>query len=147
MDIEKLFIPYEEALELKKLRFDEKCLGAYKNKGKLEITTSDYWDNQSIIIISNGTTCKLKCLAPLYQQAFDFFRKEYSLFHNIWNYTHNEPAHIMIPYRFIFSIDEDWICIVGKKHETGLFEKYYDSYELAELACLRKLIELAKQQE
>ena len=49
-------------------------------------------------------------------------------------------------YGFTFSIDEDWTTIVGMNHETKLFDKYYTTYEEAELACLRKLIELIKNQ-
>lgn len=139
--MKNIFIPYKESLELNKLGFDEKCLSYYLNSvletKEFFLFKHSYRSHSTQQFIS----------APLYQQVFEWFRKEYSLYHNIWNYTHSEPPHKMIPYGFTFSIDEDWICIVGKNHETGLFENYYKTYELAELACLRKLIELAKKQQ
>lgn len=129
----KEFIPYEEALALKELGFDEPCLDHWYSKDKkhkLNFVSGGVSDFDSFI------------KAPLYQQAFRWFREEHSLFHNIWNCTHGEPT-TKIPWGFAFSIDEDWVCIVGKK--DGVFKKYYNTYEEAELECLRTLIKIAKE--
>ena len=77
--MKELFIPYTEALELKELGFNEKCLAAYTNRGKFHQTSSDYWDNDSIKMIKEYTTIKLKVLAPLYTQAFKWFRDTHNL--------------------------------------------------------------------
>ena len=61
--MEKEFIPYEQALALKELGFDEPCFGYYvpllDNTQELEIK----------LIQTNGNKI---VIAPLYQQAFSF---------------------------------------------------------------------------
>lgn len=138
------FIKYNEALALKKLGFDEPCFGWYsesKEKVTYHIPCSHNKDYNTKT--RPWTTDEFECCtAPLYQQCFKWFREKYSLFHNIWNYTHREPTDL-VPNGFTYSIDEDWITIIGKK-ENGYFEKYYNTYEEAESACLDKLIEMVK---
>jgi hypothetical protein len=130
----KEFVTYNQALALKELGFNEDCFGYYVDnkliQNGLNILNKDcdWVDNQ--------------CSSPLYQQVFRWFREKHNLFHNIWNYTHGEPTDL-IPNGFTFSIDEDWVTIIGKK-EDGYFEKYYTTYEEAESACLDKLIEIIK---
>lgn len=125
----KDFAPYEQALELKELGFDEPCFACVDEDGVY--LKGDIRFNSTI-----------QSYAPLYQQAFRWFREKHSLFHNIWNYTHGEPTDL-VPNGFTYSIDEDWITIIGKK-ENGYFEKYYNTYEEAESACLDKLIEITQ---
>lgn len=139
----KQFIPYDLALKLKDLGFDEPCLACYNTDKHFFIrhmgnclAADDYERNSGINPDFGIFTC------PLWQQAFEWFREKYSLFHNIWNYTHGEPTNLL-PNGFTFSIDEDWITIVGKK-EDGYFEKYYPTYEEAQEACLIKLIAIVQ---
>lgn len=74
MSIEKEFIPFEEALALKELGFDETCLAGYdKETEKLWI---GYVDSQG----GEQFNRSYHVLAPLYQQAFNFFLKKYNLF-------------------------------------------------------------------
>lgn len=120
--MEKEFIPYEQALDLEELGFDEPCFAIYCFK------------ELRIGIFSNLSSAYNTILAPLYQQAFRWFREKHKLYHTInmfgdwdkpqYSYlvsgrTMNNPAHM-------------W-------H----FEDK-DSYEEAELACLKKLIEIVK---
>jgi len=65
METSKEFVSYEDALELKKLGFNEPCLYGYDTFAAV-ISTSTKWENwnQSLQLVS----------APLYQQAFRFFR-------------------------------------------------------------------------
>jgi len=66
--MEKEFIPYEQALELKELGFDEDCFGYYKLQGK-ELVFREIRNT----IISNWRDSFMKfsqCSAPTYQQAF-----------------------------------------------------------------------------
>lgn len=76
------FIPYEQALALKYLEFNEVCLASYNNLteitrlilGKTDtgsITWNKTPDKYNAIINSNE-----RILAPLYQQAFGFLLKK-----------------------------------------------------------------------
>jgi len=108
--MEKEFVPYEEALAMKKLGFDETCLKGYclnnPNSYLCDYPISDY------------DLDRLECDAPLYQQAFRWFRKV----HNI----HLLPVEM---YPYIWSIDG--------------YSETYSSFEEAELDCIRRLIEIA----
>jgi hypothetical protein len=68
----KEFIPYEQALELKELGFDEPCLAYYNINDELTFTiivsqnTNSFWLANPNNIIS----------APLYQQAFRWLHEQ-----------------------------------------------------------------------
>ena len=115
-----LFIPYEQALELKQLGFDEICAGYYDEPNLICYTQV----KQSNLI--NG-----EIAAPLYQQAFRFFRKKYELTIHIYLYQDTRLWN--------FDIYDD------VPEDIDLGNEDYDTYEQAEHACLLKLIELAKQ--
>ena len=123
--MEKEFIPYEQALALKELGFDEPCLQAYDKNGILYY--SHRTDKLFTFLNSNLST---QCSAPLYQQAFRWFRKKYKL-----------QAEI------IWRSDMKCFCYKTGKFKYGShdFSKDdYKTYEEAELECLKKLIEIVK---
>ena len=113
----KEFIPYEEALALKELGFDGECFRHYNVTGGMS-NNEVYFETELVSIP-----------APLYQQAFRWFREKYDL-------------HIGICHQMNGKFD----CWTNKGNllENG---KYcdIDSYEEAELACLKKLIEIVNQ--
>jgi hypothetical protein len=107
----KEFVPYQQALELKELGFNEPCFGKFYFN-HLEIggnwSNDDFKEDPDVFIS-----------APLYQQAFRWFREKYGI-------------HIT-PKKFDTTT---WIA------DWGYWESpVYYSYEEAELACLIKLIE------
>jgi hypothetical protein len=116
------FIPYEQALELKELGFEEPCFGAYVNN-VLYIPETERPSIQSY--------SRTNALAPLYQQAFRWFRKKHEL--SSWIYNSDASKSF---YRYFYTIlfNDRFV----KAHESA------DTYEEAELACLRKLIEIVK---
>lgn len=68
--MEKEFIPYEQALALKELGFDEPCFGTWDRPDKLwigHVLGIDYTPDDTI-------------LAPTFSQVFRFFREKYLLF-------------------------------------------------------------------
>ena len=76
----KVFVPYEQALELKKLGFDEPCFGYYytlNGKDWKFAEKSEYYRLDDEINIGG----KFSLLSPLYQQAFRFFNEKYGLNH------------------------------------------------------------------
>jgi hypothetical protein len=98
--MEKEFVPYEQALALKELGFDEPCFAIYYSKNK-------YFT------------------APLYQQTFRWFREKYFIVSYIvprnGKYTYNIISNSI------------------KSERNG-----FKTYEEAELECLKKLIEIVK---
>ncbi len=74
--LEKDFVPYEEALALKELGFDEPCFGVFPDGSKLVKINGEprNWNDNVI----NGETTS----APTFSQAFRWFREKYSI--NSW---------------------------------------------------------------
>jgi hypothetical protein len=118
-NLKKEFIPYEQALDLKELGFDEPCFGWYSNMDG-NVFRQGYCE--TYLGIENCAK------APLYQQAFRWFREKYDIDVN----TQKDSIGI-----YHFNIDTnkygDW--------KEPIFNK---SYEEAELECLKKLIEIVK---
>jgi hypothetical protein len=118
----KEFIPYEQALALKELGFNEPCLVFYTYEGKFsnELSFNEYKNTA------------LKTSAPLYQQTFRWFREKYGLYHSIGLDN---------------SLENDVNCdyqIINHNQSISEFKTDFKSYEEAELACLIKLIEITK---
>lgn len=128
--LEKEFVPYEQALELKELGFDEPCFGYYINESKELILTSE----KDINYLA-GTSSKTFILAPTFSQAFRWFREKYGLIH-------------CIQMSGIKSISYDIRKLTEHHYKTIEFDfcslDGSNTYEKAELACLRKLIEIVK---
>jgi len=114
------FVPYEQAVELKELGFDEKC---YRGYDKNQMLFYSEQENGHELNYSVG----MNVSAPLYQQAFRWFREEYALDSYIRpNLVYDVPKTYQ--YNINDNIDDVW----------------YNTYEEAELACLIKLIQIVK---
>jgi hypothetical protein len=138
----KEFIPYEQALDLKELGFDEPCFAHYcegdliTKTAILKSSTMLYYQQNNIN--PNNQYKHKNCTAPLYQQAFRWFREKYNLQVYI-DFYHKDSYFYKIKSQVgkeISNTTED-IILQG----TPVFPR---SYEEAELACLKKLIELVK---
>ena len=114
--MEKEFIPYSEALTLKELGFDEQCLALYDLDGKITIEFVN-WKN------AKNRKSNYLIATPLYQQAFRWFRDNYSIF-----------SSVDVNYCYKIYVNDEF------------FEESinYNSHEEAELECLKKLIEIVK---
>ena len=91
--MEKEFIPYEEALDLQEIGYDEPYFRYYDNKGKLFYNA---------LILSNYLH------APTFSQAFRWFREKYGL------HSYIEGSYPWFRY-YINSDDDRW---EGFKHST-----------------------------
>jgi hypothetical protein len=136
----KEFVPYEESLALKELGFDEPCLAHWYNEtptnseGQCLVYYKKPWDNQKII---NGVI-RDYYFAPTYSQAFRWFREKYNLQVYI-DFYHKDSYFYKIKSQVgkrISNTTED-VILQG----TPVFPR---TYEEAELACLKKLIEIVK---
>ena len=118
--MEKDFIPYEEALALKELGFDGCSFGFYQ---------SDRLRQEKILSGTQKYMRKEDCKAPTFSQAFRWFRDNFGLYWPIMSKA--TPSNNLVYYIYHGRLREDW---------NGCFE----SYEEAELACLKQLIEISK---
>ena len=82
----KYFVPYQQALELKELGFDEPCFTYYFCNGILSDTPRESGDDikyQGDCKFDNHQNSYLEedddCSAPLFSQAFGWFRERYKL--------------------------------------------------------------------
>jgi hypothetical protein len=144
----KEFIPYEQALELTALGFNEECL--------VVVNVNSY----ELKIINGSYNEELYLPIPLYQQAFRWFREK--LFTKL---TINEKGDYiqghftLLPLIFLNKYEIQVISVstsyyfdkVGERDGIPFYKepthRYYDSatsFEEAELACLKKLIEIVK---
>ena len=140
-DLKKEFVPYQEALELKDLGFDEPCFGYYVdgelrgvNLGLEELGgVKPYYKRFGFHTICNSdinNTEKSVVTAPTYSQAFRWFRENYKLSGLIEIGTQE--------YSFII-FDE-------AKDSRKISSSMNGTPEEAELACLRNLIEIGAQE-
>lgn len=149
--LEKEFVPYQESLELKELGFDEPCFAMWQKNKKLWFCDKNKWitnfvnhpDKDTLelhiktfphnIILIDGEYKLVSCVnftAPTFQQAFRFFRVKYKIGTWIHHYFDVDKGD------YIYS----WVITLPHKDDGFV----YDTYEEAELACLRKLIEILK---
>ena len=124
--MKKEFSPFELAIKLKVLGFDEPCfywytsLGHFVNAGK-----------------SNQPPIDDACSAPTFSKAFRWFRERH-FYHSINTYhsvSPNKPFGVSIDYLHE-SGKWDYIDLRG--------EVEFETYEEAEVACLTKLIEIVE---
>ena len=116
--MENEFIPYDQALALKVQGFDEPCLAWY------EIGGSGLRPNATKVTLSTAQTNSNSDMvaAPLYQQAFRWFRK------------HELYQEILVDYpKYTYRIVHSLGAMIISDH-------LYKTYEEAELECLKHLI-------
>ena len=133
-DFEKELAPYLLALQLKALGFDFSV-----------IAWSDVYTDH-IILMSPDNWCNMNirkdCVSrPTYSQAFRWFREKYNLFGKV--------------YIVNFGADEYSFNIYDLYEEKYKYENFigagasyigiFETYEEAELECLKKLIEIVKE--
>jgi len=122
----KEFIPYEQALALKELGFDEPCFCYwYTRQGSFpSIRTKDIQFNGWKNYPDSNT------VAPLYQQAFRWFRQKYNIF-GLVEGGYADGKNI-------------FTYVIWNNFKDDYCDDYVSTYEEAELECLKKLIEVTK---
>jgi hypothetical protein len=134
----KEFIPYELALELKQLGFDEPCFGHYVDGelrgidlGMEELGgIKPYYQRFGFHVLNNhdiDNPSKVVVTAPTFSQAFRWFRDNGKI---------SEIYSQLLPsnkYKWGFKI----------QGVEGITDGFL-TYEEAELECLKKLIEIVK---
>jgi hypothetical protein len=141
--MEEQFIPYPLALRMKQLGFDEPCFGYYDGNHNLQFMYNGkpecFSDRRMGVsgCMSVGWTS-----APLWQQAFSWFRKNHDYAGSVIR-DEESPNELL------------WCTVIT---ETTLYEgegtislgiscDTYKSYEEAQLACLEELIKIVELKE
>ena len=124
----KEFITYEQALELKELGFDEDVIAYWEKNSLLKpIPMSDFINSFPV----NDYPKADWIAAPLYQQAFRWFREKYSI--NSWIINAEDNNNAFKPFFRGNNIDEHLV-------------DFYNTYEEAEQLLLKTLIKILKEQ-
>jgi len=131
----KEFVPYELAVKLKELGFDEECFGYYHvNVGYTKGYAFCYFDKPKRF--KDG----FDLLAPTFSQAFRWFREK--------------NFYVSINTYHSVSLDKPFGLSIDYLHESGKWDYFdyrgesdFETYEEAELACLEKLIEIVNKHE
>jgi hypothetical protein len=131
----KDFVDYQIAYDMKSLGFDEPCLRVGNTNGH----TMWKWievdkDNETISVndILNVEYMEGYIQIPTFSQCFGFFREEFGYYSDLF-------------------VDDDktFGFMISSFTEEGILEKpiqrNYNSYEEAELAAIVKLIEIVKE--
>ena len=120
--MEKEFIPYTLSLELKELGFDEPCMYIFdKQRNNLMCPIYGLFENEEPNRFLN---------APLYQQAFRWFREKYG---------YDVSIKKCRPTEYKFVITQSFV-----ENDYYFIDYPFPSHEVAELECLKKLIEIIK---
>jgi hypothetical protein len=123
--INKDFTQSTEALELKGLGFNEPCFKFYIETGEL-IPAS--YSKEGTVYPSNSDLLPEWTASPTYSQAFRWFREKHGM---VFNLVGSGPYYPSIAF-----------ILIDGNSDIELGE--YDNYEEAELACLRKMVEIVK---
>jgi hypothetical protein len=123
--MQKDFTLYPEAFELKQLGFDEPCFGGYySNQDNVNLWFFKEAKNSD----RDERVREGFATAPTYSQAFRWFREKYGL------------CIVIKP------IDDKKLDLGYNLLKNGLIMNAHLTYEGAELACLRNLIKIVKEQ-
>jgi len=139
----KEFIPYEEALALKELGFDEPCLAFYQienfEKSPCGVDDKDEYIRTGFATCKNSEIPEHFTSSPLFQQAFRWFREKHNLEYQIMKSANGNYSAV------IHLNTQEYLDKISTLHHACV-DEVVDcySYEEAELACLRKLIEIVK---
>jgi len=136
----KEFVPYELAVKLKALGFEESCFGYYHlNDGYTKGYAFCYFNEPKRYESDSAV------LAPTFSQAFRWFRENHQIFPEVLTDCTTEPKFVFTYNKFFGNpkdlTEQEW----GWENNIGQYSELYRTYEEAEQACLTKLIEIVGQ--
>ena len=118
--MEKEFIPCEQALDLRELEFDELCICIYNREKALRANVFNNSNDRFKSVQLSYNNGKIP--APLYQQAFRWFRDKYGYF-QLFDYQHGDSK---INKGFFFNIininNEDFFF--PEDFENEIYKQY-----------------------
>jgi len=140
--MEKEFIPYEQALELKELGFDEPCFGWFRTTLLPSNFTEYFLEtelglNEEFTDLINSNFTGDACSAPLYQQSFRWFREKCGLFSSEVYDRGLDNGKLPIIHSYSFRI-------LNLNNFEDFYGDTFNTPEEAELECLKQLIQIIK---
>jgi hypothetical protein len=128
--IQDKFVPYQQSLDMKELGFDEECFAKYYQQdgsdGFIQIGETEIEEAESA-----GDDITFECEAPLWQDAFRWFREKRGLY----GYPFSQSSQTNIWFKYF--IQQEW--------KDQITSDSFNTHEEAELECLKKLIEIVKE--
>ena len=143
IELEKEFVPREQATALRDLGFNAKCMAYHGKQDTLMgmLYSNLYNGNMFHNAVATPSDKHLDVFAPTYRAAFKFFRKKYKMTHFINTHiTDGKHSCAIIHDMFRKGNLHPDLITTGDKVGTAVV---FDEYEDAELACLKKMITLA----
>jgi len=128
----KEFIPYNLALELKALGFDENCFTYYKNDQLSDIL--ELVKNSEMENVNNEVDNYIS--APTFSQAFRWFREKYNTLVTLYS---NASGYLFEWHDAIGGTHRGWSEYEGP-NDSGV----WDTYQEAEIAAIVKIIDIIK---
>ena len=134
--MEKEFVPYELALKLKELGFNENCIMQWHYTNDLIFCVDNWGVPKFKTNVESKSHSSGDCIsAPTFSQAFTWFREKYNL-HSEIEFRHckysfkinfQKLADGESPPVMVWHLTDSWL---------GLNIDLFNTYEEAELACL-----------
>jgi hypothetical protein len=148
MKIEKEFVPFPIARALKKIGYDELCLGYYEQYSTVPVInfnnkplTKEELKRPKMYKVENknSTLPQWAIAAPLYQQVFKWFREKHKLDSFI-------APNKLIKETYISQIWAEEGIVLEKfvSSENKWSSDFHLNYEKAQLECLKRLIKVIK---
>jgi hypothetical protein len=140
--VDKDFVPYQPSVDMKELGFDERCFGYYYHENSFTKCRPQIYYSDTFTECNRNEEIPLdSCNAPLYQQAFRWFRKKYNI--DAWV----QPFIMEKSNGVFFLPNESYSYFIFK---DGVFVDDGVNFlepEKAELTCLIKLIKVVNEQQ
>jgi len=130
--MKKEFVPYNLAIELKELGFDEPCICGYDNEGSLRgklASTNDKGERTKIDWDKHDSHLP----APLWQQAFRWFIEKHNL---------NGQMYYNFNGKWDFNIQKVEAGLLSGAN-TAYIQKH-NTFDEGQYACLKTLIDAIK---
>lgn len=128
------FIPYEQAFELKQLGYDGECTMYYSPghpEGFYLVDATPLTNSHWLFTADDKERRKVMCTAPLYQQAFRWFRERHGLYADL--FVDDDQTFGFC----VSSFAEEGRCRLDKP-----IKRQFSTYEKSELECIKFLIEI-----
>jgi hypothetical protein len=135
--MEKELVPYKEALALRELGFDEPCV-FYVNKNDEIFIYNFQTHPDEFIEWCGGNVIK----APTFSQAFRWFRENHKLHSFVMSDNCVKDTYA---YNIGFLAEEEEELYMMEGVCKGEVKLGFKTPEKAEIACLKRLIEIVKQ--